>query len=46
LRLSLNGDVVIDDDLSDERWLSVEDLPKALPSCHIFVNVLLPFRNV
>lgn len=25
LRLSLNGDVVIDDDLSDERWLSVED---------------------
>ena len=25
LRLSLHGDPVIDDDFSDERWLSVED---------------------
>ncbi|CAJ1351173.1 unnamed protein product [Effrenium voratum] len=25
LRLSLHGDVLIDDDFSDERWLSVED---------------------
>lgn len=33
LRLSLNGDIVIDDDFSDERWLSVEDLP--IGHCHV-----------
>ena len=32
MRLTLHGDLIIDDDFSDERWLSVEEGLHAEPT--------------